>query len=314
MHYKNLGHSGLKVSAVGLGCNNFGAKCSQEETTKIVHAAIDHGLTLLDTANMYAGSKSETFLGNSLKNKRDKVVLATKFRVPMGDGPYDGGASRKYIMKAIDESLTRLQMDYVDLYQIHFPDEETPIEETLDALNDLVRQGKVRYIGCSNFAGWQLVEANRIAAERGWTKFISAQNHYSLLERKIEAELVPAAKAYGVGILPYFPLACGMLTGKYKRDEVKPNNSRLALRENLSDMFATEENFDIVEKLTAFAQERGKTILDLAFGWLASQDYIGSVIAGATTPEQVIANIEAGKWILTEDEKTEVSKLAFKGF
>jgi aryl-alcohol dehydrogenase-like predicted oxidoreductase len=217
-------------------------------------------------------------------------------------------------MAAIEDSLSRLKTDYVDLYQIHFPDDETPIEETLSALNDLVHAGKVRYIGCSNFAGWQLVEANRIAAEQGLTKFISAQNHYSLLERKIESELVPAAKSYGVGILPYFPLACGMLTGKYKRDVAKPNNSRLALRENLGDMFATEENFDITEKLTAFAAERDKSLLDLAIGWLSSQSYIGSVIAGATSPEQIEANIAAANWVLTQEELDEVSLMSFKGF
>lgn len=314
MQFKNLGNSGLKVSVAGLGCNNFGAKCDQKETTEIVHKSIDLGLTLFDTANMYSAGKSEELLGNALKGKRDDVIVATKFRVAMGEGPYDGGASRRHIMTAIEDSLSRLQMDYVDLYQIHFPDDETPIEETLDALNDLVHQGKVRYIGCSNFAGWQLVEANRIARERGLTEFISAQNHYSLLERNIEKELVPASRAYGVGILPYFPLACGMLTGKYKRGEAKPNNSRLALRENLGDMFATEENFDILEKLTAFAADRDKTVLDVAIGWLASQDYIGSVIAGATSPSQVEANIAAANWTLTQDEIDEVTLIALKGF
>jgi aryl-alcohol dehydrogenase-like predicted oxidoreductase len=313
MQFKNLGNSGLKVSVAGLGCNNFGAKCDQKETSAIVHKAIDLGLTLFDTANMYSKGESEKLLGTALKDKRQDVIVATKFRVPMGDGPYDGGASRRHIMTAVEDSLTRLKTDYIDLYQIHFPDDETPIEETLDALNDLVHAGKVRYIGCSNFAGWQLVEANRIAAEEGLTKFISAQNHYSLLERKIESELVPAAKAYGVGILPYFPLACGMLTGKYKRGEAKPNNSRLALRENLGDMFATEENFDITEKLTAFAGERDKSLLDLAIAWLASQTYIGSVIAGATSPEQIEANVAAANWVLTQEELDEVSLMSFKG-
>ncbi len=312
MEFKTLGRSGLKVSIAGLGCNNFGAKCDQSESAAIVHRAIDEGLTLFDTADMYSKGTSEEYLGKALKGNRHEVVIATKFRIAMEENPYMQGASRKYITYAVEQSLKRLGTDYIDLYQIHFPDEETPIEETLDALNDLVRAGKVRYIGCSNFAGWQLVEANRIAHEKGLTEFISAQNHYSLLERSIETELVPAARAYGVGILPYFPLACGMLTGKYQRDVAKPNNSRLALRENLWDMFATDANFDIVEKLEKFAKSRDKTILDVAMGWLASQDYIGSVIAGATTPDQVSANIASANWVLSDEEKEEVSLLALK--
>lgn len=313
MDYKTLGHSGLKVSVAGLGCNNFGAKCDQAETSAIVHKALDLGLTFFDTANMYSAGQSEKLLGVALDGHRKDIVIATKFRMSMGDGPYDQGASRRHIMIAVEDSLKRLGTDYIDLYQIHFPDDETPIEETLDALNDLAHAGKVRYIGCSNFAGWQLVEANRIAKERGWTEFISAQNHYSLLERTIEQELVPAAKAYGVGILPYFPLACGMLTGKYKRSQPMPNDSRLALREGLSEMFATQENFDITEKLETFAKDKGKTLLDVAIGWLANQDYIPSVIAGATSPQQIASNIEAANWKMSQEEISEVSHLSRKG-
>jgi len=313
MDYKTLGRSGLKVSVAGLGCNNFGAKCDQGETTAIVHKALDLGMTLFDTANMYSAGESEKLLGKALEGHRKDVVVATKFRMSMGDGPYDQGASRRHIMIAVEDSLRRLGTDYIDLYQIHFPDDETPIEETLDALNDLVHSGKVRYIGCSNFSGWQLIEANRIAKERGLTEFISAQNHYSLLERTIEVELVPAARAYNVGILPYFPLACGMLTGKYKRNEDMPENSRLALREGLSDLFATQENFDITEKLEAFAADKGKTLLDVAIGWLASQDYVPSVIAGATTPEQIESNVAAANWKLSDEEISEVSNLSRKG-
>ncbi|MFN4339132.1 aldo/keto reductase [Parvibaculum sp.] len=313
MRFKTLGKSGLKVSVAGLGCNNFGMKCDQAATDAVVHKALDLGITLFDTADVY-GNKggSETMLGKALGPRRKDIVLATKFSLPMGEGDYMKGASRRYIMQAVEASLKRLNTDYIDLYQLHFPDPETPIEETLCALDDLVRSGKVRYIGCSNFAGWQLVEAHWIAASKGLTPFISAQNHYNLLDRKIEFELVPAAKKYGAGILPYFPLASGMLTGKYRRGGNGPEDGRLMLAPGMGKNILTEANFDLVEKVTDFAAARGKTMLDAAIGWLAAQDHVASVIAGATRPDQVEANVKAANWDMTPEERDEIGKLTFR--
>ncbi len=313
MRMKTLGKSGLKVSVVGLGCNNFGMKCDQTETDAVVGKALDLGITLFDTADMYGGQGgSETMLGKALGARRKDIVLATKFGLPMGPGGYMQGASRRYIMNAVEASLKRLGTDYIDLYQIHFPDAETPIEETLSALDDLVRAGKVRYVGSSNFTGWQLVEAWYIAEKKGYAKFISAQNHYNLLDRKIEADLVQAANAYGASVLPYFPLASGMLTGKYKRNAAGPNDSRLVMWGERAKSILTDANFDIVEKLEAFAAARGHTILDVAFGWLASQPHVGSVIAGATKPEQVELNVKAGEWEMSAEELAEVGKISFR--
>jgi len=313
MRFRTLGKSGLKVSVAGLGCNNFGMKCDQAATDAVVHKALDLGITLFDTADVY-GNKggSETLLGKALGPRRKDIVLATKFSLPMGEGDYMKGASRRYIMQAVEASLKRLNTDYIDLYQLHFPDPETPIEETLCALDDLVRSGKVRYIGCSNFAGWQLVEAHWIAATKGLTPFISAQNHYNLLDRKIEFELVPAAKKYGAGILPYFPLASGMLTGKYRRGGNGPEDGRLMLAPGMGKNILTGANFDLVEKVTDFAAARGKTMLDAAIGWLAAQDHVASVIAGATKPDQVEANVKAANWEMTPEERDEIGKLSFR--
>lgn len=315
MDYKNLGRAGLKVSAVGLGCNNFGMKCDQAETDAVVRRALDLGVTLFDTADIYGNrGGSEQMLGKALGARRKDIVLATKFGLAMGDGEYMKGASRRYVMHAAEASLKRLDTDYIDLYQIHFPDPSTPIDETLRALDDLVMQGKVRYIGCSNFAGWQLVEAQWIAKEGGLAPFVSAQNHYNLLDRRIELELVPAANKYGAGILPYFPLASGMLTGKYKRGRGLPNDARLAQREEMGKHILTDENFDIVEKIEAFATERSRTVLDVAIGWLASQPHVGSVIAGATKPEQVEQNVAAADWKMSPDELHEVNQMTFRLF
>lgn len=313
MRTKSLGHSGLKVSVVGLGCNNFGMRIDQEMTDRVVGKALDEGITLFDTADAY-GNKggSETMLGKALGAKRKEIVLATKFGLPMGEGDLMKGASRRYIMNAVEASLTRLGTDYIDLYQVHFPDPETPIDETLRALDDLVTSGKVRYIGCSNFASWQLAESWYIARELGANRFVSAQNHYNLLDRKIEHELVPAARAYGASILPYFPLASGMLTGKYKRGADLPNDGRLTVWGERGKQILSEENFDMVEKLSAFAEARGHSLLDLAIGWLASQPHVASVIAGATKPEQVTANVAAGAWELTAEEIEEVNRISFR--
>ncbi len=313
MRVKSLGRSGLKVSVVGLGCNNFGMRIDQAATDEVVSKALDLGITLFDTADAY-GNKggSETMLGKALGARRKDIVLATKFGLPMGEGDLMKGASRRYIVNAVEASLKRLSTDYIDLYQVHFPDPETPIDETLAALDDLIEAGKVRYIGCSNFAGWQLAESWYIAKELGTAKFISAQNHYNLLDRKIEQELIPAAKAYGASVLPYFPLASGMLTSKYKRDQALPNDGRLTAWGDRGKAILSDQNFDLVAKLTAFAETRGHLLLDLAFGWLASQPQVASVIAGATKPEQIEQNVKAGEWELNAEELAEVGKLSFR--
>lgn len=313
MRMKTLGKSGLKVSVVGLGCNNFGMKCDQAQTDAVVHRALDLGITLFDTADIYGNrGGSETMLGKALGARRKDIVLATKFGMAMGDGEYMKGGSRRYIMNAVDASLKRLGTDYIDLYQLHFPDPATPIEETLSALDDLVKAGKVRYIGSSNFAGWQIVEAWYSADRNGLSKFITAQNHYNLLDRKIEQEVVPAANAYGASVLPYFPLASGMLTGKYRRGEGGPSDGRLMLWGERAKSILTDANFHLIEKLEAFATSRSHTLLDLAFGWLASQPHVGSVIAGATKPEQVDANVKAGGWELSAEELGEAGALSFR--
>ncbi|MCH8850760.1 MAG: aldo/keto reductase [Chloroflexi bacterium] len=309
MEYKNLGSSGLQVSVVGLGCNNFGRRCDQEITNSVVNKALELGVTLFDTADIYGPrGLSEEFLGIALKEHRRDAVIATKFVGPMGEGPLWSGASRRYIFEAVEASLRRLGTDYIDLYQIHFPDTRTPFEETLRAMDDVVRQGKVRYIGCSNFAGWQVVEAQWITRTQHFSPLVSAQNQYNLLDRRIERELVPAANAYGLGVLPYFPLASGFLTGKYKRGQAAPEGTRLAAGPG-GERTLTDDNFDLLEKLESFAQARGHTMLDAAIGWLASQPHVASVISGATKPEQVEQNVAAAGWKLTVEERAEVDKI-----
>lgn len=311
MEYRHLGHSGLEVSVVGLGCNNFGMRCDFDQSERVVNHALDAGITLLDTADVYGGQgKSEEFLGKILKGKRESVVIATKFASKMGEGPHKAGGSRKYIINAVEDSLRRLQTDYIDLYQMHRPDPTTPIEETLRALDDLVTAGKVRYIGSSNFNGWQTAEAHYIAQQRGYAPFISAQNEYNLLDRRIETELVPACNKYGLQILPFFPLASGFLTGKYRQGQDLPTGTRLANAGPMAGRILTDKNYEMLGKLEAFAEARGKTMVDLAIGWLASLSHVGSVIAGATKPEQVDQNVAAGGWRLTEEELAEVDAIS----
>jgi aryl-alcohol dehydrogenase-like predicted oxidoreductase len=308
MEHKFLGRSGLRVSVVGLGCNNFGQRCDQAQTRAVVAKALDLGVTLFDTADVYGGlGVSEEYLGKALENRRADVLVATKFGMPMGEGLKRGG-SRRWVIQAAENSLRRLGTDYVDLYQIHFPDAHTPIEETLRALDDLVRSGKVRYIGCSNFAGWQLVEAAFTSRSASLSPFISAQNHYNLLERSVERELVPACNAYGVGVLPYFPLASGLLTGKYQRGQAAPEGTRLSVPRFKGAL--SDKNFDKVEKLAGFAADAGHSLLELAIGWLASQSHVSSVIAGATKPEQVEQNVRAGEWKLTPAELAKVNEVS----
>ena len=311
MEYRHLGRSGLQVSVVGLGCNNFGMRCDFDQSKAVVHQALEAGITLFDTADVYGGQgRSEEFLGKLLKGHRQDVVIATKFGMKMGEGPHKSGGSRKYILSAVEDSLRRLDTDYIDLYQMHRPDPETPIEETLRALDDLVRSGKVRYIGNSNYAGWQAAEAHYVARQANLTPFISAQNEYNLLDRRIEAELVPACNAYGLQVLPFFPLASGFLTGKYRQGQDLPAGTRLANAGPMAARVLTDKNYEMLGKLEAFADARGKTMLDLAIGWLASLSHVGSVIAGATKPEQIDQNVAAGAWRLTAEELAEVDAIS----
>jgi aryl-alcohol dehydrogenase-like predicted oxidoreductase len=303
MRYRSLGTSGLLVSVVGLGCNNFGRRLDVDGTRAVVDAAIDVGITLFDTADMYGGNgASESFLGEVLSGRRDQVVLATKFghsQADMGYGPAAGAkGGRAYIRRAVMESLRRLRTDYIDLYQIHTPDPVTPIDETISALDELVTEGKVRYIGHSNFSGWQLADAEHVARQLGRTRFISAQNHWSLLERGAEAEVVPAARHFGIGVLPYYPLANGLLTGKVRRGQELPSGTRLAARQG----YVTDGKLDRVEALIGWAEAQGTGILEVAIGGLAAIPGCSSVIAGAMSPEQVKANAAAGDWIPSPDQ------------
>ncbi len=307
MKMRRLGTSGLKVSEVGLGCNNFGMRIDEKATQAVVDAALDAGINFFDTADIYGGTKSEEFLGKALGKRRGDIVLATKFGMRIGDDDRKKGGSRRWIMRAVEDSLKRLNTDWIDLYQFHQPDAETPIDETLRALDDLVTQGKVRYLGNSNFSGWQIADADWTAA--GANRFVSAQNLYSLLERKVEFEVLPACEHFGLGFLPFFPLASGLLSGKYKRGEKPPEGTRLAVWGARGAAAMSDKNFDKVEKLEAWAEERGHTILELAFAWLLGHDVVSSVIAGATTADQVEANAAAAAWALTPEQVKEVSDL-----
>jgi aryl-alcohol dehydrogenase-like predicted oxidoreductase len=309
MRYRQLGASGLTVSVVGLGCNNFGSRAGLDQTRAVVDAAIDSGITLFDTADVYGWRSgnyggSEKFLGEVLKGRRDQIVLATKFGSHMGPdaGPPDEArGSRRYVYRAVEASLRRLQTDYIDLYQQHQPDRSTPVEETLAALDDLVTQGKIRYAGSSNFAGWQIVEADWVARTEHRNRFISAQNHYSLLHRDAENEILPACQRYGVGLLPYFPLANGLLTGKYQRNQPIPQGTRLSDRATDGTLF-TDELFDHLDALEKYAAERDQTLLTVAIAGLAAQPTVSSVISGAMTPDQVRANAATADWDLTQDD------------
>ncbi|TQJ25154.1 aryl-alcohol dehydrogenase-like predicted oxidoreductase [Micromonospora sp. A202] len=308
MTYRRLGDSGLVVSVVGIGCNNFGRKLDLDGTRAVVDAALDAGITLFDTADIYGEPQggSEELLGQALKGRRDDVVVATKFGMDMNglNGP-DFGArgSRRYIARAVEASLRRLGTDHIDLYQMHEPDPGTPIDETLAALDDLVRDGKVRYLGNSNFAGWQIADADWVASSNGRARFISAQNHYSLLERSVETEVIPACERFGLGMLPFFPLANGLLTGKYKRSGQPPAGSRLSGGGRYAERLAAAD-WDTIEAIEAYAAERGLTMLQVAIGGLAAQPAVTSVIAGATTPEQVVANAAAGTWEPSDEDLT----------
>ena len=307
MELRNLGASGLRVSLVGLGCNNFGQRIDLESTRAVIHKALDCGITLFDTADTYGGrGGSETAMGQILGDRRKDIVLASKFGMAMDDGEKKG-ASRRYMMAAVEASLKRLKTDWLDLYQVHQPDPRTPIEETLRGLDDLVRSGKVRYVGCSNYSAAQVIEAQWAARHLNLNALVSCQDEYNLLKRDLDGERLSVMQRYGLGLLPFFPLASGLLTGKHKRGAAA-GGSRLAT-EQFAGRFMTDGNFDIVEKLEAFVTARGHTMTELAFSWLAARAPVASVIAGATKPEQIEANVKAAGWKLTADEMAEIDRL-----
>lgn len=308
MEYRRLGGSGLKVSAVGLGTNQFGGKVDAAGVLQILERALDLGINFIDTADIYARGRSEETLGEALRGRWDEVVLATKVGKPMGEGPNDRGASRYRILGGVEASLRRLGTDHIDLYQLHEWDPDTPVEETMRALEDLVRSGKVRYMGASNFVVWQLAQANALAEARGWTAFVSIQPEYHLLARGIEAELLPFARDQGVGVIPYFPLAGGLLTSKYRRGQPPPPGSR-AETSRYVQQYLRDEVFDVLEALEAFARERERGLNELAIAWLLAQPAVATVIAGATRPEHVEANACAGDWRLTPEEEAEVRRI-----
>jgi aryl-alcohol dehydrogenase-like predicted oxidoreductase len=310
MELRNLGRSGLRVSLVGLGCNNFGMRLDANQTADVVNAALDAGITLFDTADMYGGrGDSERFLGKALGAKRSEIVLASKFGMAMDDEGIKIGAARRYIKQAVEDSLSRLGTDWIDLYQLHQFDPLTPIDETLRALDDLIRDGKVRYVGSSNLPAWRSTEAEFIARELGTNKFISCQEEWNVLNRAIEQDVVPMMETYGLGMLPYFPLASGLLTGKYKKDSM-PEGARLTDMPRFANRgYVTEANFAKVERLENFANQRGHSVLELAFSWLAAQKVTGSVIAGATKPEQIKSNVSAANWKMSAEELAEIDVL-----
>jgi len=308
MNYRSLGKSGLQVSAIGLGTNQFGGKVDAGLTKNIIHAALDLGINFINTADVYQDGRSGQFLGRALAGRRQEALIATKVYYEVGDGPNAHGASRQHIMSGVEASLRRLKTDYIDLYQIHSWDKETPLDETMRALDDLVHAGKVRYIGASNFSAWQLVWANALAKENGWTEFISIQPHYHMLERSIEQEMLPACISFGIGILPYFPLAGGFLTGKYSQDKPAPAGSRGESSEYVQ-RYMTPNNYKILDELIALAAEYNRSLNELAHAWLLAQPQISSVISGATSVEQVQANAAAVNWELAEEEAAAVNAI-----
>ena len=310
MKYRNLGESGLEVSEVGLGCNNFGRRWGYDRAKTIIGGALDRGVNFLDTADVYGESESESIIGRVLHGVRHEVVIGTKFASPMGEGPNSRGGSRKYVADALEASLRRLQTDYVDLYQMHFPDRSTPIDETLRALDDMVTAGKVRYIGCSNFPAWEIVDAVWTSRTERLSRFVSCQPPYNILERGIEAEILPACRRYGLGILPYYPLASGFLTGKYDPGAAPQEGTRLHYFPNIAERQLTEEKFAVLGRLQDFAGQRGHSTLELAIAWLLANPQVSSVISGASTAEQVGQNVAAAEWRLTPADIEELDAIA----
>ena len=308
LEQRRLGTSGFTVPLLGLGTNNFGGRSDEAASLKVIDASIDIGANFFDTANIYTGTKSETIIGKALKGRRDKVILTTKFGMSMGPGPNMKGGSRGHILSELDTSLRRLQTDYLDLYQMHMVDRSTPIEETLRTLDDLVRAGKVRYIGCSNYDGWHLVEALHTSRALNLNAFVSVQPYYNLLKRGIERELAPACEAYDIGIIPYFPLESGFLTGKYRPGEGAPSGTRFDKTPTFQAKL-NEGNFAILDALESFAAERGHTVGELAMAWLAARPQVCSVISGASTPKQVQANAKGLEWKLTTEDLAEIDEI-----
>jgi len=309
MKYRHLGNSGLEVSVIGLGTNNFGGRMEFKESRDVIYAALDEGINLIDTANIYSQGQSEEIIGRALTDRRDEALIATKFGMQWAEGPHGKGGSRKHIMDSLEGSLRRLQTDHVDLYQMHRQDPTTPIEETLRALDDAVKDGKVRYIGLSNFDPWRIADAQWTAKHNGLTPFISSQPEYSMVERGVERAVLPVSEEFGLGTLPYFPLAHGFLTGKYKRDAAVPEGTRLDLTPAAQDKRLTSENFDLLDQLEVFVEKRGHTLVELAFAWLLSRPTIGSVIAGASTPDQVKQNSAAAEWELSSEDQEELTEI-----
>ncbi|MFC1974968.1 aldo/keto reductase [Chloroflexota bacterium] len=309
MQYRQLGNSGVRVSVIGLGSNRFGSEVvPQTKVNDILNAALDLGINFIDTANVYQDGRSEETLGQALKGRWDRFVVATKFYFPMGDGANDKGASRYHMLNAVEASLRRLENDYIDLLYIHRWDDNTPIEESLRALDDLIQAGKVRYVGASSFASWQLAHANLLAEVRGWTPFIVIQSHYHMLERQVEQEVLPYCRVHKVGFIPYFPLAGGFLTGKYKRDKPAPPGSR-GESSSYVHQYMTTANFDKIEQLTTWAQARNREMNELAQAWLMAQPQVCSVISGATKLEHVASNVKAADWTLSAEEIEEVNNI-----
>ncbi|WP_119697827.1 aldo/keto reductase [Microbacterium halotolerans] len=312
MQYTSLGNSGLVVSALGVGCNAFGRRIDQDASTEVVSTALENGVNFFDTADSYGAGASETMLGRALGARRDEAVVATKFGMDMA-GVYPGArenrTSRGYIARAVEGSLTRLGTDYIDLYQLHTPDRITPIEETLVALTDLIRAGKVRYIGCSNLAAWEVADAAAVSDAIGAEHFITSQNEYSLYNRSAESELVPALEHYGMSLLPYFPLAYGLLTGKYARGEATPEGTRLVTESSRLD----GADWDIVEGFRTFARERGISMLDVALGGLRAQATVDTVIAGATRGEQIVANARSVEWVPSDEDLAALDQIVPPG-
>ena len=307
MKYRHLGNSGLEVSVIGLGTNNFGGRMEFKEARDVIFAALDEGINLIDTANMYSHGNSEEIIGRALVDRRDEALIATKFGMLWEEGPHGRGGSRKHVMDALEGSLRRLQTDHIDLYQMHRQDPDTPIEETLRTLDDAVRDGKVRDIGLWNFEPWQIAEAQWTARHNGFGPLSSSQPEYSMRERGVELAVLPVCEYFGLGTLPYYPLAHGFLTDKYRRGEAVPEGTRLALTPAARDRRLSDANFDVLEQLELFVEKRGHTMVELAFAWLLGQKSVGSVIAGASSPEQIHQNAAAAEWELTADEMDELS-------
>ena len=310
MEYRFLGHSGLQISAIGLGCNTFGRYTDQAGTGAILNKAIDAGINFIDTSNSYGMGDSETHIGKALKGGgRKKLLIATKASGQMGEGPNMKGAGRQHLMEMLEDSLRRLQTDYVDLYQIHQPDLETPTEETMRTLDDMVRQGKVRYVGNSNYPTWLAAEAMWVSRTQHYVPFISVQPQYNLMDRRIESDLMVFCQRYGLGILPYFPLAGGFLTGKYRRGEPIPEGTRGAMNPGMIARWSSDRNYGILEKLQRFCADHGRTTADLAIAWLLAKPMVSCVIAGTTRPAQVEANVKSGEWRLSPEEVQEVDTI-----